>query len=641
MNRLFSTNRRTALLVVIVLLLTGYSSKGQIISTVCGNGTPGYNGDGINDTLAEINYPGFLSFGGVGYGSLFIGDRLNYRVRQIKLGPGGIILTKAGKGINGFTGDGGLADSAEISIPGGVTVDKAGNLYFCDYDNHRVRKVTTLGIITTIAGTGVAGFSGDNGPATAAKFNFPLGITVDSVGNLFVADQHNNRIRKIDTAGIITTVVGTGTGGFSGDLGPATIAEISLPNYVRMDSVGNLYVTDNGHHRIRKVDTFGIINTIAGNGTLGSSGDGGPATAAELNYPGGVAINKEGDIFICDCYNNCIRRIDAVTGIITKVAGTGTAGYSGDWGPATAAELNQPVDITVDHYDNVYFVDWNNSRIRKFSTATITCDTVTGISVSMITSTSAYISWTAVAGSLGYDYVVNTTATTPTVPGTYTGATNVTDTGLLPGVTYYAHVRDSCGVGSSSAWVTIPFTTLAAATCDTVMGITITAITPTSATVSWTAVAGALGYEYVVNTSAAAPTAPGTATTSTSVAVTGLIAGQNYYAHVLDSCGAASLSAWATQPFMTTLGAINVTGSSNFGMSAFPNPVDGLLTIRIDGRMGANAQLTIADVTGRIVATAIVTEQTTRLDVTGLHTGVYFVRYIDNDRVQTVSVVKN
>ncbi len=735
MKNAFCTKQISTGLIIIALLFTSHFSQGQNIHTTCGNGTAGYSGDGGPDTLAEINFPGFLSFGGSGYGSLFIGDRLNYRVRQLKLGPGGIIFTKAGDGTNGFYGDSGPATAAEISIPGGVAVDKHNNVYFCDYDNHVVRKVDGSGIITTIAGTpGVAGFLGDGGPASAAKFNYPLGITVDSLGNLFVADQHNNRIRMISATGTISTVVGTGTSGFSGDLGPATAADISLPNYVRMDSVGNLYITDNGHHRIRKVDAFGIINTIAGNGTLGSSGDGGPATAAELNYPGGIAIDRQGNIFICDCYNNRIRRIDAFTGIISSVAGTGTAGYSGDWGPATAAELNQPVDVAVDYYNNVYFVDWNNSRIRTFnSPLTITCDTVTGLSVSSITSTSANLSWTAITGSSGYWYVVDLSSASPAVPGTFTGATTasvsglppgqnyyahvldscgagnlsgwatvpfptlpispcdavtglavssitstsanlswtavtgslgyeytvdmsaaspsspgtyvaastVTVTGLIPGQNYYGHVLDSCGAGNLSAWVTVPFSTPSVTACDTVTGLSVSSITSTSATVSWTAVAGTLGYEYIVNTSAAAPTTPGTQTTATSIPVLGLLAGQSYYAHVLDSCGAGNLSAWVTVPFSTLSSSTGVGQvAGRLKITAFPNPVDDMLTIQINGKTGNNAQLILTDVAGKHVASMSVTGSTQIVDMKTLHPGVYFVRYIDDGHVQILSVIK-
>ena len=360
---------KTALLktFIIVAFLSG-KIHAQIISTIVGTGTAGYSGDWGAPNLAEINYPGFLSFGGYGFGSLYVSDRLNYRVRVVKLGAGGIIYTMAGDGTAGFSGDGGPATTAQITIPGGVCIDHHSNTFFADYDNHCIRKVDMLGIITTYGGIpGVAGYSGDGGLATAAEFDHPNYVVVDSVGNLFIADQYNHRIRKIDTAHIITTVAGTGTSGSTGDGGSATAAEISYPNYVRMDKIGNLYITDNGHHKIRKINTSGIINTIAGNGILGSSGDGGPATEAELNFPGGIAFDSHGNVLICDCFNNKIRRIDTITGIINTIAGTGIAGDGGDGGSPLLADLNQPVDITVDNYNNIYFVDWNNNRIRMIT----------------------------------------------------------------------------------------------------------------------------------------------------------------------------------------------------------------------------------------------------------------------------------
>jgi len=553
MKNLSFKNSFITLSFLLILLLSVSHSNAQNISTIVGNGVAGYSGDGGPATAAEINFPGFLSFGGEGYGVLYIGDRLNYRIRETKLGPGAIIFTVAGDGAYGFSGDGGHADSAEISIPGGVTVAKTGFVYFCDYSNHCVRRIDNSGIITTIAGTpGVSGFSGDGGPALSATFDYPLGVTVDTVGNLFVADQYNHRIRKIDTFGIITTVVGTGASGYSGDGGPATAAEISFPNYIRMDSVGSLLVTDNGNQRIRRVDTNGIIETIAGTGVLGFTGDGGPATAAELNSPGGTTMDKYGNIFICDVDNDRIRKIDATTGNISTVAGTGVAGYSGDGGPATAAELNQPVDITVDHYNNVYFVDWNNSRIREFnspSPASSVCDTVTELTISAITPSSAMLSWAAVTGSLGYEYTVNTTATSPTTSGTYTAATSVTVTGLLPG--------------------------------------------------------------------------------------------QSYYAHVLDSCGTSNLSTWINVPFLTTLSTNIMQGSGEISILAFPNPVEDVLTVQIKGNIGTSAYLIIDDVTGQHISTRKVTENTVQVYMKDLHSGIYFFRYIDDEHVQTLNVIKD
>ncbi|MFC2022364.1 clostripain-related cysteine peptidase [Chloroflexota bacterium] len=228
--------------------------------------------------------------------------------------PGvGDIITVAGNGTAAFGGDGGAATAASLNVPHGVVLDGAGNLYIADRANHRIRKVDTSGIITTVAGTGAAGFSGDSGPATAASLNGPEGIAVDGTGNLFITDYENVRIRKVDAAsGVITTVAGDGTWGFGGDDGPATAASLNGPVGVALDGAGNLFIADFENHRIRKVDTSGIISTVAGNGIAGYTGDGGPATAASLNMPGGVAIDGVGNLFILDTGNNRIRKVEGV-----------------------------------------------------------------------------------------------------------------------------------------------------------------------------------------------------------------------------------------------------------------------------------------------------------------------------------------
>ena len=217
-----------------------------------------------------------------------------------------------------------------------MAVDASGNLYIADTGNNRIRKVSATGIITTVAGNGSAGYSGDGGPATSAQLDGPEGVAVDGSGNLYIADTCNNRIRKVSATGIITTVAGNGSAGYSGDGGPATSAQLSLPAGVAVDGSGNLYIADSGNNRIRKVSATGIITTVAGNGSPGYSGDGGPATSAQLNQPAGVAVDASGNLYIADSSNNRIRKVSA-TGIITTVAGNGFDGYSGDGGPATSA----------------------------------------------------------------------------------------------------------------------------------------------------------------------------------------------------------------------------------------------------------------------------------------------------------------
>src|SRR5215469_5779138 len=214
------------------------------------------------------------------------------------------------------------------------------------------------GVISTVAGNGTNAATGDGGPALSASFH-PDGLTVDSAGNIYIADQNHNRIRKVDSNGVITTVAGNGNTVFAGDGGPATSATVYIAgnhNGLAVDSAGNLYIADDGHHRIRKVDTKGIITTVAGTGTQGYSGDGGAATSAQLYRPSGVAVDGAGNLYIADTNNRRIRKVDT-SGTITTFAGTGVFGYSGDGAAATLATMQTPVDVTVDAQGNVYFTD--------------------------------------------------------------------------------------------------------------------------------------------------------------------------------------------------------------------------------------------------------------------------------------------
>jgi myo-inositol-hexaphosphate 3-phosphohydrolase/sugar lactone lactonase YvrE len=283
----------------------------------------------------------------------------------------GIISTVAGVGgVSGFAGDGGPATSALLRAPRTMEADAQGNLFITDTENHRIRKVDSTGKITTIAGTGSAGYSGDNGPATAARLNNPHGIAVDRAGNVYVADSPNQRVRRISPTGIITTVAGTGSSGYNGDGIPATTAQLNYPKGVEVGPDGALYISDANNDRVRRVDlSTAIITTVAGSGVAGASGDGGPATAARLNTPRNVAFGPNGDMYIADDLNFKVRKVSAATGIITTVAGTGVAGYGGDGGPATAARMNEVRDVAVDGAGNVYIADEINHRIRRVDPA--------------------------------------------------------------------------------------------------------------------------------------------------------------------------------------------------------------------------------------------------------------------------------
>ena len=348
---------------VVVAPATIPATSGSIITTVAGNGAFGFSGDSGLATAASLRNPYDISVDGKG--NLYIADSINNRIRKVD--TKGIISTIAGTGggfAGGFSGDAGLATAASLSGPLGVALDVLGNLYIADSSNSRIRKVDTKGIISTIAGTGANGFSGDAGLATAASLSDPSAVALDASGNLYIADFGNNRIRKVDTKGIISTIAGSGVRGFSGDSGFATLASLNSPTSMALDALGNLYIVDRANHCIRKVDTKGIISTIAGTGVRGFSRDGELATAALLDYPSDVALDASGNLYIAELGNYRILKVDT-KGIISTIAGTGSRGFSGDGGLATAALLSVPTGVALDAYGNLYIADHLNSRIRK------------------------------------------------------------------------------------------------------------------------------------------------------------------------------------------------------------------------------------------------------------------------------------
>jgi len=330
-----------------------------IIATIAGNGTSGPAGDGGAAIDAQLDLP--FGIAADGAGNVFIADGNNNRIRKVD--AGGTITTVAGDGVAGGGGDGGAATSAQLSSPFGVAVDRDGNLYIADVKNSRIREVMAAsGIIATVAGNGTS--TEDGGAATSSRIESPAGIVADGAGNLYIADAGDNRIRKVDTAGVVTTVAGTGSAGFSGDGGPATSAQLYFPGGLALDGQGGLLVADVLNARIRRIGTDGIITTIAGDGTSSFGGDGGPATAAQLFGPAGVTADSLGTIYIADAHNQRIRRIDT-SGIITTVAGNGSADFTGDGGAATSAALDTPDHVALDDHGNLYIVDQGNNRIRR------------------------------------------------------------------------------------------------------------------------------------------------------------------------------------------------------------------------------------------------------------------------------------
>jgi trimeric autotransporter adhesin len=287
----------------------------------------------------------------------------------------GIITTVAGNGIRGYSGDGGAATLAELSQPVSIYIDKYRNLFIADYSNGRIRKVDTAGIINTIAGTGLEAFSGDGGPATLAELNYPMGVIVDDIGNICIADGSNERIRRIDTSGIITTIAGSGTwgvgsGGYSGDGGPATLAKMFAPTGITLDKSGNIYVGDQGNDRIRKVDTSGIISTVGGGGTSGL-GDGGQALAAELYKPDGVAIDSIGNIYVADWGHNRIRKIDTTRNTVRVFQVKAKSVITVNPNPATTQLTIQATNQTINQLtitnllgQTVYTHEYNTEKVQ-------------------------------------------------------------------------------------------------------------------------------------------------------------------------------------------------------------------------------------------------------------------------------------
>jgi uncharacterized protein (TIGR03437 family) len=342
-------------------LICAGQAAGTIV-TFAGNGLQSFSGDGGPAPSASIAKA--VAVVADYSGNVFIADQLNNRIRKVD--TTGKITTVAGTGAANFSGDGGPATAATLNAPTGLAVDPAGNLLIADVGNQRIRKIDAGGTISTIAGTGTAGFSGDGGPAAQAAVNNAVRISADIAGNILAADQTNHRVRKIDASGKITTIAGTGAAGFSGDGGPATAAQLNNPTALASDQAGNLYISDLLNHRVRRIDKAGNISTIAGNGTAGFSGDGGPALTASLNFPGGLAVDVAGNLLLADSGNQRIRQV-STAGVISTIAGTGVADFLGDGGPAVAAPLNGAFGLALDTQGNLYIADANSSRIRQVS----------------------------------------------------------------------------------------------------------------------------------------------------------------------------------------------------------------------------------------------------------------------------------
>jgi trimeric autotransporter adhesin len=332
---------------------------------VAGYGSYGSTGDGGPAVSAGLSSPDDVAVDTSG--NIYIADSGNNRIRMVTKSTG-IVATVAGTGSAGYSGDGGPATSATLSYPRGITLDGSGNMYIADTYNHRIRIVSKgSGIINTVAGIGIAGYGGDGFQASSALLYNPRTVAVDASRNIYVADSGNNRIRLVmRSTGIITTVAGTGSSGSSGDGKLAVSATLNYPYSVAVDASGNLFIADTYNHRIRMVTSTGIITTIAGTGSVGSAGDGGPAALATVNYPCDVTLDASGNLYIADTDNYRIRLVTKSSGVISAVAGAGTYGSTGDGGQAVLATFYNPHGVAVDSAGNVYIADSGNNRIRMF-----------------------------------------------------------------------------------------------------------------------------------------------------------------------------------------------------------------------------------------------------------------------------------
>lgn len=342
------------------ILSSSAFAQTQIIITTAGSGTTGFTGDGNAAPSASLHGP--LGVAVDRSGNTYIMDVYNYRVRKVN--TDGVITTVAGNGNQGYSGDGSIANNAEI-MPSGIALDRQGNLYIADASHAVVRKVSTFGIISTVAGIGSAGNTGDGGPATAAKLDKPYGLALDTFNNLYIADAGKHVIRKVNKAGIISTIAGSDTFGYTGDGFSATLATLDSPSAVAVDHIGNVYISDFKNNVVRKVDVSNNISTYAGVfGQYDYFGDGGMATDAKFNKLRGITVDTIGNLLIADAENNVIRMVDT-GGKISTVAGNGSAGYGGDGGNCLGANLNNPFGVAIDRYGSIYIADANNQRVRK------------------------------------------------------------------------------------------------------------------------------------------------------------------------------------------------------------------------------------------------------------------------------------
>ena len=642
-------------------------STDPVISTLAGNGTGGFSGDGNGASLEELFSPSSIARDNSG--NLYIADAFNNRIRKIN--TNGIISTIAGTGAAAYSGDGSAATAAALNSPYGIAVDGTGNIYVSDQANQRIRKINTSGIISTVAGNGSAGYTSDGVAGTTAEVNYPAGIACDAAGNVYVADYFNNRVRQITTTGIISTVAGTGAVGYLGDGTAATGAKLNQPTGVAIDGSGNLLIADNLNNAVRMVNTSGIISTLAGNGTPGSSGDGSAATAALLNLPSGVTTDASGNIYIADKGNNRIRKI--TSGVIVTLAGNGTAGYTGDGNVATAAELYSPTSVMADPAGNIYIADNSNNVVRMVTPVCACSGTPSAGSVNASVSAgcSTYSSVLTLSGATlvpGITYQWQSSADGSTYTN-ITGATNSSYTATVSAPVYY-QCRVTCTSSTLSATTAAIYLNEGAPAVSAISGATSVCVganitlTDTTTSGSWTATGSATVNAVGVVTGTSAGTATisfsksnGCATTSATYIVTvnplpfaGTISGPSLVCPPLAPAYSVTATGgtWSSTGGMLSIGAlsgmaiavgtgtgiISYTVTNGCGSASATSPVTvgatpNAGTITGSTAVCATTQITLTDATSGgswSVSNPIATSVTGGV-VTGLSTGTSTISY--------------
>lgn len=340
------------------------SQAESFITAFAGTGVAGYSGDGGPAGLAQLNHPEGLAFSGSIY---YIADSYNHCIREINAQH--LIFTLAGDGTKGYRGDGGLAQQARLNEPRGITKDSKGHLYIADSKNHVIRKITPQGIISTIAGNNTSGYHGDGGLAKEAQLDLPVDVAVDQNNQIYIADEHNHVIRKINAQGIITTLAGNRLAGYQDKDQLARLTQLHSPQGVVLDGQGNLYVADTFNHVLRKIDAQGMITTLAGNNVPGYRGEGPLAIHAQLNFPTHITIDQTGHLYVSDTGNYRIRKIDLTTHRISTLVGDGTQGDYGDGKIASQAQIDRVTYILVNTQGELYFSDSDRHRVRRVTSS--------------------------------------------------------------------------------------------------------------------------------------------------------------------------------------------------------------------------------------------------------------------------------